>query len=217
MSAGLATSTVTPGSTAPELSVTTPVIVPCADASAGRRTADTNTVTIVANLPMLAPWVGCRTQPCVKWRRQYETSEAVSSVRAVSCGLYESRPSFARTAALLGPGAHPPTDRHCLPGCAAAWSGEIRWLHAIGMQLLASRRRGANVLHGSIRSLQLRDRFAHAQHPAAGRACDRIGADARLHDGSRLRPHGRSSGHSSTSQDARGRRLCAARRHACGP
>src|SRR4029453_18627568 len=40
MRTGLAASTVTPGSTAPDTSLTTPVIAPCAKAAAGRSNSD---------------------------------------------------------------------------------------------------------------------------------------------------------------------------------
>ena len=46
ISAGLAASTVTPGSTAPDASRTAPLITACADAMAGNNTANPNTAAI---------------------------------------------------------------------------------------------------------------------------------------------------------------------------
>src|SRR5688572_7590012 len=43
---------VTPGSTAPDVSLTTPAIEPCAEARTGIRTAVASSVTTFANLPM---------------------------------------------------------------------------------------------------------------------------------------------------------------------
>src|SRR5258705_8034046 len=60
MSAGLEASTVTPGSTAPEASFTTPVMEACANAAEGiRRASSTATRQRAANRPMTPPSVGC--------------------------------------------------------------------------------------------------------------------------------------------------------------
>src|SRR5215831_19208256 len=53
MRAGLATSTVTPGSTAPDVSFTTPVIDACANASVGNRTRQANMPNVFATFTTL--------------------------------------------------------------------------------------------------------------------------------------------------------------------
>src|SRR5215467_4924101 len=54
MRAGLATSTVTPGRTAPDVSFTTPVIDACANASVGNSTRQTNKPTVFATFTTLS-------------------------------------------------------------------------------------------------------------------------------------------------------------------
>src|SRR4029077_4826627 len=59
MSAGLAASTVTPGSTAPDASFTTPLMVACADATIGSNNANTNaapTLPILTTATLRLTW-----------------------------------------------------------------------------------------------------------------------------------------------------------------
>src|SRR5438477_10118798 len=55
MRAGLETSTVTPGNTAPDVSFTTPVIDACANATAGNRTRHANMPNVLTALTTLPP------------------------------------------------------------------------------------------------------------------------------------------------------------------
>src|SRR5436190_15597046 len=99
MSASLAASTVTPGSTAPVESLTLPPIAPCANTAIGRTTIDTSTKAIreiqAVMYPPSTDCVGCHRHvgdglktvplpmlaPQARWRRPQAHLESVSKSR----------------------------------------------------------------------------------------------------------------------------------------
>ena len=105
------------------------------------------------------------------------------------------------------------TSMGALPRNVAKFSGTV----PSGCTFLAARIRGPHVLHRAERSLQLRDRCAHAQHPPPARSGAGVTRNAGPHDGRRIHSNGGSAGDPAFARNPCRRRLRAARRHTRRP